>query len=76
MVEEQVEQIKAMGELFCAGPTLEGKFGQTDPKDWEIAQKILLDAELVDKAIDIAEGYTNKFVDAAPAEYRTIPCNQ
>lgn len=74
VVEDQVEQIKAMGELFCAGPTLEGKFGETDPKDWEVAQKILVDAELIDNAIDIAEGYTNKFVDAAPAEYRTLAC--
>jgi NitT/TauT family transport system substrate-binding protein len=76
VVEEQVEQIKAMGELFCAGPTLQGKFGETDPKDWEVAQKILLDADLIDTAIDIADGYTNTFVDAAPAEYRTIPCNK
>lgn len=73
-VDEQVAQIEAMKDLFCAGPTLDGKFGETNPADWEVAQTILLEADLIDAAIDIAEGYTNTFVEAAPAEYRTLPC--
>ena len=70
----QVKQVKAMAELACAGPTLEGKFGETEAKDWQTAQDILVDAELIDAPIDLSEGYTNKFVDAAPADDRKVAC--
>lgn len=73
---EQVDQIKAMGELLCAGATLEGKFGQSDPKAWETVQDIILKAKLIDQPIDVTTGFTNAFVDAAPAEFRTLPCGQ
>jgi NitT/TauT family transport system substrate-binding protein len=73
-VDEQVDQIKAMGELFCAGATLEGKFGESDPKAWETVQEILLKAKLIDAPIDVTTGFTNAFVDKAPAEFRTLPC--
>lgn len=70
----QVQQIIQMRELACAGPSLEGKFGETTLASWELAQEILLGAELIDEPIDLATGYTNVFVDAAPADYRTILC--
>lgn len=70
----QVEQIKQMRDIACAGPTLEGKFGETRLESWELAQEILLGAGLIDQPIDLSTGYTNSFVDAAPAEYRTILC--
>jgi len=70
----QVEQIKQMRDLACAGPTLEGRFGETRLESWELAQEILLGAGLIDQPIDLSTGYTNSFVDAAPAEYRTILC--
>lgn len=72
--DEQVDQIKAMGELFCAGPTLEGKFGLSQEKDWLTVQEILVKAKLIDKPIDVTAGFTNAFVDKTPAEYRTLPC--
>lgn len=70
----QVEQIKQMRDVACAGPTLEGRFGETRLESWELAQEILLGAGLIDQPIDLSTGYTNSFVDAAPAEYRTILC--
>ncbi|NGM44528.1 ABC transporter substrate-binding protein [Rhodobacter sp. SGA-6-6] len=70
----QVEQIKQMRDIACAGPTLEGKFGETRLESWELAQEILLGAGLIDQPIDLSTGYTNSFVDAAPADYRTILC--
>lgn len=73
-VDEQVDQIKAMGEMFCSGPTLEGKFGQSVMAEWETVQKVLLDAQLIDKAIDLGQGFTNEFWEKAPAEYKTINC--
>jgi NitT/TauT family transport system substrate-binding protein len=73
-VDEQEEQIKAMGDLFCAGPTLEGKFGYNNPADWETAQKILLEAELIDQSIELDQAYTNSFWEKAPAELHQIDC--
>ncbi len=70
----QVRQIKAMRDIACAGPTLKGKFGETDPADHQTAQKILLNAKLIDNGIDPGKAYTNRFVDAAPAEFRRIAC--
>jgi len=73
-VEDQVKQIKAMGELFCSGVTLEGKFGQSVQSEWETVQKVLLDAKLIDSGIDLSQGFTNAFWDKAPAEYKSIDC--
>lgn len=70
----QVAQIRAMNDIACAGPSLEGKFGQSEMSDWETVQKVLLEAELIDTEIDLSQGFTNEFVEAAPAEYRDIPC--
>lgn len=73
-VDEQVNQIKAMGELFCSGVTLEGKFGQSVMPEWETVQKVLLDAKLIENGIDLSQGFTNAFWEKAPAEYKTINC--
>ncbi len=70
----QIDQIKAMGELFCSGPTLEGKFGQSLLAEWQTVQKVLLDAKLIDNGIDLNLGFTNAFWDKAPAEYKSINC--
>jgi len=71
----QVAQIKAMNDIACAGPSLEGRFGESEMADWETVQGILLEAGLIDSEIDLTKGFTNQFVDAAPAEYRDIPCS-
>lgn len=70
----QVAQIKAMNDIACSGPSLEGRFGEAEMSDWETVQGILLEAGLIDTEIDLSTGFTNRFVDAAPAEYRDIPC--
>ena len=73
-VDEQVKQIEAMGELFCSGVTLEGKFGQSVMAEWETVQKVLLGAKLIEAPIDLSKGFTNAFWDKAPAEYKSINC--
>lgn len=70
----QVRQIEAMGDMFCSGVTLEGKFGQSVLSEWETAQKVLLGAQLIDAPVDLAKGFTNQFWDQAPAAYKTINC--
>ena len=70
----QARQIAAMKDIACAGPTLDGAFGTTDPADYETAQTILLGAKLIDSEIELGEAFTNQFVEAAPAEYRVIDC--
>ncbi len=73
-VDEQVDQIKAMGDLFCAGPTLNGEFGKSELKNYEVAEKILIGAKLIDQTIDLPQAFTNEFWEKAPAEYKTIKC--
>lgn len=73
-LEEQIEQIKAMGDLFCAGPTLDGRFGYPDPKDWEVSQQILLEAKLIEQPIELSDAYTTVFWEKAPAELHKIDC--
>jgi NitT/TauT family transport system substrate-binding protein len=73
-VEDQVKQINAMGELFCSGATLEGKFGQSVMAEWETVQKVLLDAKLISEGIDLSKAFTNAFWEKVPAEYKTINC--
>lgn len=75
-VDHQVTQIQAMGEQFCAGPTLENRFGFGVLRDWEISQQVLLDAELIDATIDLSEAFTNAFWENAPDAYKTIDCGQ
>ncbi|MBK1870238.1 ABC transporter substrate-binding protein [Aestuariivirga sp. YIM B02566] len=73
-LDEQVEQIKAMGDLFCAGPTLKGEFGKSELKIYEVAQKILVGAKLIDQPIDLNKAFTNAFWEKAPADYKTLDC--
>lgn len=73
-VANQVTQIEAMGEMFCDGPTLEGKFGMSEMADFEVSQTVLLDAGLIDAPIDLSEAFTNAFWEKAPSEYKTLPC--
>lgn len=73
-VDEQVEQIKAMGGIFCAGPTLNGEFGKSTLENYEVAQRILVNSELIDREIDLPLAFTNEFWEKAPAEYKTIKC--
>ena len=70
----QVKQIKAMGDIFCSGPTLDGKFGQSVLGEWQTAEKVLLGAKLIDQGIDLEKAFTNQFWDKAPAAYKTISC--
>lgn len=72
----QVAQIRAMRDLSCAGPTLDGRFGYTDIADWETAKKVLLEAKLIESADNLADGFTNAFWEKAPAAYKTIVCSQ
>ncbi len=72
---QQVGQIKAMGALICAGPTLDGKFGMSVMSDWEVSQSVLLGANLIENAIDLSGGFTNAFWDAAPQEYKSVNCS-
>ena len=70
----EVKQIIAMRDIACAGPTLEGKFGETDEKDYQTAQDVLVGAKLIDAPIELDKAYTNAFVDNTPAEFREIVC--
>ncbi|MGF1611824.1 MAG: ABC transporter substrate-binding protein [Kiloniellales bacterium] len=72
----QIDQIESMRSLICAGPTLEGKFGFAEREDWEVSQKVLLDAKLIASAIDLDQAYSNAFVEAAPDELKTVNCPQ
>lgn len=72
--DEQVEQIKAMGEMFCAGPTLNGEFGKSELRNYEVAQEILMSAKLIDQKVDLSKAFTNEFWEKAPAAYKTIKC--
>lgn len=80
-VEDQVAMIKAMGDMFCAGPTLEGKFGESTPEAWATVQNVLLSygktsPDGLHDPIDLTKAYTNAFWEKTPAAYKTIPCNK
>lgn len=70
----QVKQIKAMRELSCAGPTLEGRFGQVYKPSWETTQEVMLDAGMINEPIDLDAAIINSFWDKAPAEYKQVAC--
>ncbi|MFA5120457.1 ABC transporter substrate-binding protein [Zavarzinia sp.] len=72
--ESQVAQIKAMGDMMCAGPTLQGHFGMTDPATWPVIEKVLIDTKQIDKPIKLEDGYTNAFWEKAPDAYKKIAC--
>ncbi|MDQ0468712.1 ABC transporter substrate-binding protein [Labrys wisconsinensis] len=76
---DQVAMIKAMGDMFCAGPTLEGKFGQSTDAEWQTVQKVLLsygtsNPDGLHDPIDLGKAYTNAFWEKAPASVKTIKC--
>lgn len=78
-VADQVEETVAMGAMFCAGPTLHGRFGESTPEAWATVQRILLSfgADSPDglhQPIDLSHAYTNAFWAKAPAAYKTIRC--
>ena len=80
-IEDQVSMIKAMGDMFCAGPTLEGKFGESIPESWATVQNVLLSygktsPDGLHEPIDLSKAYTNAFWDKTPATYKTIPCKK
>ncbi|HLR13350.1 MAG TPA: ABC transporter substrate-binding protein [Burkholderiaceae bacterium] len=73
-IDEQTEQIQAMGEMFCAGPTLDDEFGKSRLENYEVAQRILIDSELIDQEIDLPQAFTNDFWEEASADYKSIAC--
>jgi len=73
-LDEQIQQIKAMGDLFCAGPTLNGQFGKSELKNYEVAQNILIGAKLIDHEIELPAAFTNTFWEKSPKEYKSINC--
>ena len=78
-LEDQVGMIEEMGKMFCAGPTLEGKFGESTADEWSTVQNVLLsygttNPDGLHKPIDLTAAYTNSFWDKAPASYKTIAC--
>jgi NitT/TauT family transport system substrate-binding protein len=70
----QINQIKAMRSLSCAGPTLEDKFGFSDRDAWVTSQKVMFDAKIVEREIDLDKGFTNQFWENAPAAYKKVNC--
>lgn len=77
--EDQVLMIKAMGDMFCAGPTLEGKFGESTDAEWQTVQKILLsygatNPDGLQQPVDLSKAYTNAFFEKSPASVKTIAC--
>ena len=74
-LESQVNQIKAMADLICAGPTLEGAFGKSVLADWETSQSVILEAGVIDSTIDLEEGFTNGFWDMVSADYKQVMCS-
>jgi NitT/TauT family transport system substrate-binding protein len=78
-VADQALETSAMGAMFCAGPTLHGRFGESTPESWATVQRILLSfgADSPDglhQPIDLSKAYTNDFWAKAPAAYKTITC--
>jgi NitT/TauT family transport system substrate-binding protein len=79
IVADQTSETIAMGEMFCAGPTLQGRFGESTPEAWATVQRILLsygndNPDGLHQPIDLSKAYTNAFWAKAPAAYKTIPC--
>jgi NitT/TauT family transport system substrate-binding protein len=78
---DQIAMIGGMRDLFCAGPTLRGAFGQSEPAAWQAVQQILLaegahDPDGLQQPVDLAAAYTNRFWERAPRAYKTIRCTR
>jgi NitT/TauT family transport system substrate-binding protein len=73
-LQHQINQIKAMRDLSCAGPTLEGKFGFSPREGWETSEKVMLEAGLLEGPIDLDKAYTNAFWEKAPEAYKQVAC--
>jgi NitT/TauT family transport system substrate-binding protein len=78
---DQTDETIAMGTMFCAGPTLHGRFGESTPAAWETVQRILLSygndsPDGLHHPIDLNAAYTNVFWAKAPAAYKTIACHR
>lgn len=73
-LDSQVNQIKAMGTLICAGPTLDGEFGKSVMSDWETSQNVILEAGVIDSGIELDGGFTNQFWEAVPADHKQVDC--
>jgi NitT/TauT family transport system substrate-binding protein len=66
----QVEEVNKL--LISGGAEEKGMIGYQRLSDWEISQDMLLFTDQVDEPMDLEQGFTNKFWEAAPAEYKTI----
>jgi NitT/TauT family transport system substrate-binding protein len=78
-VADQASETVAMGAMFCAGPTLAGRFGESTPQSWTTVQNILLSygsdsPDGLHQPIDLRKAYTNAFWAKAPAAYKKIRC--
>ncbi len=73
-VASQVAQIKAMGDLICAGPTLNGEFGKSVLADWQTSQDVMLGAGVIDSEVVLEEGFTNDFWTAVAEENKSVVC--
>jgi len=78
-LDDQIAMIGGMRDMFCAGPTLHGEFGKTDPASWVEVQRVLLDEGAHDpnglqSPVDLSAAYTNAFWQRAPRAYKTIAC--
>jgi NitT/TauT family transport system substrate-binding protein len=78
-LDNQIAMIRAMGDMFCAGPTLRGRFGESIPSAWNTVQSVLLaagkdNADGLQAPIDLSAAYTNAFWAKAPAAYKKIAC--
>ncbi len=80
-LDDQIAMIGGMQDLFCAGPTLHGEFGKSEPSAWTSVQAILLadgvhDPDGLQQPVDLSHAYTNRFWEHAPRAYKTIRCTR
>lgn len=69
---DQVEQLKAIAKIIWIGPTLEGKLGYIDSKDFITAQNVLLQSGQLREPIQLESAYTLRFWEQSPDEYKVI----
>jgi NitT/TauT family transport system substrate-binding protein len=75
-VEEQYTQLVENAKLVCTGLTLTDGLGTIGEESFQVAADTLVDSEQIDEAPDLAEAMTNRFIDEAPEEYRTVDCSE
>lgn len=69
----QVIQVDEMCNLMAQGPAKEeGMIGALPQVSWQAAADAALAAGQLKEAADVATSYTTQFLDAVPADYRTI----